>query len=181
MQVRAAQTIEVLGCNIHAVRHGDPAGLQPVGWLARLVCRRMAAFFGTGADGDPEFQAKFRRYYERDVLSGPAAAWRREEIIASSVRMAPILREAWLSFAEPAADIRHLAPKIACPVLFAWARRDRYVAWSRSRRAARLVPRHTVKLLEASHAAFLEQPAEFDAALIEFVDRLPHWASEDRA
>lgn len=150
----------------------NPAGLQPVGLLARLVCRRMAAFFSRGASGGLEFQRKFRRYYEREVLREPSAAWRRQEIIASAGAVAPILREAWESFAGPAADIRHSAPKIQCPVLFAWARGDKYVAWSRSRRAALSVPRHAVQFFEGGHAAFLEQPAAFEKALISFADSL---------
>jgi pimeloyl-ACP methyl ester carboxylesterase len=70
----------------------NPAGLAPVNFIARLVCRRMAAFFARGAHDDPRFAAQFRRYYERDVLPATAATWRREEIIATAAGVAPILQ-----------------------------------------------------------------------------------------
>lgn len=149
----------------------NPGGLQPVGLVGRIVCRRMAAFFAKGERAD--FPRIFRRYYERDVLPSAAAAWRREDIIASARAVAPILREAWESFADPRADIRHLAPQLRCPVLFAWATADRYVAWSRSRRAALSVPDHVVTLFDGGHAPFLEQPERFDEVLAAFIDALP--------
>jgi pimeloyl-ACP methyl ester carboxylesterase len=148
----------------------NPAGLQAVGFAARFVCRRMAAFFARGTNGDPRFPALFRRYYEREVLPAAAATWRREEIIATARQMAPILQQAWNGFAEPDADLRRLAPSIQCPVLFAWARRDRYVAWSRSKRAARTFPRHQVQLFEGGHSAFLEDPAPFAETMKQFLE-----------
>ena len=147
----------------------NPGGLQPVNFLARFVCGRMAAFFARGVRGDARFAAQFRRYYERDVLSGPEAAWRRDEIIATAEQIAPLLEQAWAGFARTEADLRHLGPKIACPVLFAWTKGDRYVAWSRSRRAALRFPNHQVRLFNGGHAAFLEDPAAFAAALKQFI------------
>ena len=147
----------------------NPGGLQPVNFLARLVCRRMAAFFARGVRGDPSFAAKFRGYYERDVLSGAQATWRREEIIATAAQMAPLLEQAWAGFAKPDADLRHLVTKIACPVLLAWAKNDRYVAWSRSKRAALAFPNKQICLFNGGHAAFLEDPAAFAEALGEFI------------
>ncbi len=148
----------------------NSGGLQPVGLLARLYCNRMARFFDTGARGDKGFPKRFRRYYERTVLPTPAAAWRREEIIADGTKTAPLLAAAWREFARPEADIRALAPKLACPVLYAWAKDDQAIAWSRSKRAALRAPDHTVKLFDGGHAAFLEQPDAFDAALLAFKD-----------
>lgn len=176
----------ILGCSIggtaairFAAEHPDrvrglilcnPGGLQPVNFVARFVCRRMAAFFARGVGGDPRFASQFRRYYERDVLSAPEAAWRREEIIASAGQIAPLLAQAWAGFARKESDLRHLGPTILCPVLFAWTKGDRYVAWSRSKRAARAFPNHQVRLFNGGHAAFLEDSAAFAAALKEFIE-----------
>jgi pimeloyl-ACP methyl ester carboxylesterase len=148
----------------------NPAGLQSVNFIARFVCRRMAAFFARGVRGDPRFAAQFRHYYERDVLPAPAATWRREEIVATAQQVAPILQQAWNGFAEPDADLRHLAPKVTCRVLLAWTKGDRYVAWSRSRRAALTFPNRQVRLFNGGHSAFLEDPAAFAEALKQFVE-----------
>lgn len=147
----------------------NPGGLQPINFVARFVCRRMAAFFARGVRSDVRFPMQFRRYYEREVLPGPSAAWRREEIIETAVQMAPLLEQAWAGFAKPDADLRHLVTKIACPVLLAWAKNDRYVAWSRSKRAALAFPNKQIRLFNGGHAAFLEDPAAFAEALSEFI------------
>jgi 4,5:9,10-diseco-3-hydroxy-5,9,17-trioxoandrosta-1(10),2-diene-4-oate hydrolase len=148
----------------------NPGGLQPVGPIARLVCRRMAAFFARGERREPGYLQRFRRYYEREVLSSPSAAWRREEIIANADRTAGLLRQAWEGFASTEADLRALAPGLGCPVLFAWAKRDRYIAWSRSKRAAISVPRHIIRFFDGSHCAFLEEPDRFDQEFLTFID-----------
>lgn len=150
----------------------NPGGLQPVGFVARLVCRRMAAFFARGERDPLKFARQFRSYYEREVLPSSAATWRREQIIAAARQTAPTLRQAWEGFATPESDLRHLAPKIQCPVLLAWARNDRYVAWRRSKRAARSFPVHSVRLFGGGHAAFLEEPELFAEAFTQFLDRL---------
>jgi pimeloyl-ACP methyl ester carboxylesterase len=98
------------------------------------------------------------------------AAWRRDEIVAEAYTSAGLLRHAWEGFIRPQSDIRRLMPQLRCPVLFAWAKDDRAVAWSRSRKAALSTPDHTVALLPGGHAAFLEAPEAFDAALLAFVD-----------
>ncbi len=149
----------------------NAGGLQKVGLLARLYCGRMARFFDSGARGDKGFARKYRRYYERTVLPMPKAAARRAEIIADGYRCAPLLAAAWRAFSLPDADIRHLVPRLTCPVLYAWARNDAAIAWSRSRRAALTAPNHSVALFDAGHAAFLEQPEAFDAALLAFLER----------
>ncbi|MBR0849485.1 alpha/beta hydrolase [Bradyrhizobium diazoefficiens] len=147
----------------------DPAGLQRVNLVARLVCRFMARRFAKGERGDPGFAQTFRRYYERSVLTEPAAHSRREEIIGSAYRVAPALRQAWESFGKQSADIRHLTARLECPVLYAWARKDRLVALSRCKGAVAATPTHRLKLFDASHSAFLEQPEEFASALRDFM------------
>jgi pimeloyl-ACP methyl ester carboxylesterase len=150
----------------------DPAGLQRVSFVVRLACRLMARRFARGERGDPRFAQTFRKYYERSVLTEPAARARREEIIGSAYRVAPVLRQAWESFAEKSADLRHLTAKLHCPVLYAWARKDRLVAFSRCKEAVAATPKHRVKSFDASHTAFLEQPEEFASALRGFIAEL---------
>ena len=151
----------------------NPGGLQPVSLLARLLCRDKASFFARAERAAPDFPRRFRRYYERVVLTGAASAWRREEIIAAGPASAGVLRQAWESFADPTADIRDLVPRVNAPVLYAWARGDALVAWSRCRKAARRAPTHEVVLFDAGHSAFLEQPDQFDEAFVSFARRLP--------
>jgi 4,5:9,10-diseco-3-hydroxy-5,9,17-trioxoandrosta-1(10),2-diene-4-oate hydrolase len=150
----------------------NPGGLQPVGLIARLVCRRMAAFFAQGERRKASYIQRFRRYYEHEVLSSPAAAWRREEIIADADRTARLLRQAWEGFASSEADLRALAPRLEVPVMFAWAKRDRYIAWSRSKRASVSVPRHIIRFFDGSHCAFLEDPRRFDQEFLNFIDHV---------
>jgi 4,5:9,10-diseco-3-hydroxy-5,9,17-trioxoandrosta-1(10),2-diene-4-oate hydrolase len=149
----------------------NSGGLQKVGLLAQLYCGAMARFFAKGARGDKSFARKYRRYYERTVLTGAKSAWRREEIIAEAAKSAPLLAAAWRGFARPSADLRHLPQTLQCPVLYAWAKGDRAIAWRRSKRAALSAPNATVALLDGGHAAFLEAPEAFDAALTAFLGK----------
>ncbi len=150
----------------------NPGGLQPVNVIARLYCRALARQFARGERSDPRFGPWFARYYRR-ILRTPAAHWRRDEIVAEGYACAGVLRQAWDSFAEPAADIRDLPAQIACPVLYAWAKGDQAVSWSRSAKAARRAPNAEVILFDGGHAAFLEQPEAFVMAFERFAARLP--------
>ncbi|MBI3439340.1 MAG: alpha/beta hydrolase [Proteobacteria bacterium] len=165
----ALQCAAAAGERVRALVLCNAGGLQAVDLLARLYCRHMANFFATGERGDKRFARRFRRYYERVVLPMQAARARREEIIASAYAVAPLLRQAWQSFATSGSDLRSLAPKIVCPVLFAWAKRDLAVNWGRSKHAALSVHNRLVAIFDAGHAAFLEQPDAFDEAFVRFV------------
>jgi pimeloyl-ACP methyl ester carboxylesterase len=149
----------------------NAGGLQRGGLLARLVCNHFARFFAKGERGERSYAGKYRRYYERTVLPQKDAAWRREEIIADAYKTASVLRAAWQGFAKSDSDIRHLPRQVRCPVLYAWCEGDRINAWSRSKRAALTAPDHAVKLFKGGHAAFLEQPEAFEAAIIDFMQR----------
>jgi 4,5:9,10-diseco-3-hydroxy-5,9,17-trioxoandrosta-1(10),2-diene-4-oate hydrolase len=178
----------LLGCSIggatairYAAAHPDrvaaialcnSGGMQKIGLLARIVCGHYARFFAKGVRGDRDYPRKFRRYYET-VLPLAPAAWRRDEIVADAYKTAPPLHQAWQNFARPEADIRHLLPTLKCPVLFAWAKGDAANAWSRCKAAALTVPQHAIALFDGGHAAFLEQPEAFDAALLNFAAALP--------
>jgi 4,5:9,10-diseco-3-hydroxy-5,9,17-trioxoandrosta-1(10),2-diene-4-oate hydrolase len=151
----------------------NPGGLAPVDdRAAQTVLAAMARFFEAGARGARWFGPAFALYY-RLVLQRPAARAVRERIVADRRALAPILAEAWRGFASPASDGRADARRLQCPVLFAWATRDSFVSLSRSLPAIRTVPNATVDRFAAGHAAHLETPDEFEAALERFLATLP--------
>jgi len=71
-----------------------------------------------------------------------------------------------------APDLRALGPRIVCPVLFAWATRDQFVQLGRSLPAIRQFPNARVEKFRAGHAAHLETPDAFEAALERFLAEL---------
>jgi 4,5:9,10-diseco-3-hydroxy-5,9,17-trioxoandrosta-1(10),2-diene-4-oate hydrolase len=150
----------------------NTGGLIPPNLFIRMFCRHMARRFEKAASGDAGFPAWFRRYYQQ-VLPRPEAAWRREEIVAGCEKAAPVLAEAWRSFAEPEADIRPVLRGLRIPILFAWGLRDRILPWFLVRGLARRTPGARIALFDAGHAAFLEMPEAFDAAFLDFARSLP--------
>ena len=168
-----------------AIRHADahpggvrglvlenPGGLAPTDdRLAQSVLGGMARFFAAGARGARWFGPAFAVYY-RTVLQRGAARAQRARIITAGYEMAPILEQAWRSFARPEADVRAMAEGIRCPVLFAWATRDQVVTLSRSLPAVRRVPQARLERFPAGHAPHLETPAAFEAALGSFLATL---------
>jgi 4,5:9,10-diseco-3-hydroxy-5,9,17-trioxoandrosta-1(10),2-diene-4-oate hydrolase len=102
------------------------------------------------------------------MLREPAALWRRREIVAEGLRMAPLLAHAWESFAAPEADLRRLVPQLTVPVLYAWGRRDSAIPWWLARSAAQPAREYVVALFDCGHCAFLERPREFDEALLAY-------------
>jgi 4,5:9,10-diseco-3-hydroxy-5,9,17-trioxoandrosta-1(10),2-diene-4-oate hydrolase len=149
----------------------NSGGLIPVHLFIRMFCHHMARRFEKGAAGDAAFPAWFRRFYGQ-VLPLPEAAWRREEIVAAGARTAPVLAQAWRSFAEPAADLRPVLRALSAPVLFAWGLRDRILPWFLVRGLARRIPGARIALFDAGHSAFLETPEAFDAAFLDFARSL---------
>jgi 4,5:9,10-diseco-3-hydroxy-5,9,17-trioxoandrosta-1(10),2-diene-4-oate hydrolase len=151
----------------------NPGGLAPVDdRLARTALAAMARFFDAGARGAWWFPRAYAAYYRTCVLLRGAAAAQRRRIVAAGREMAPVLRDAWRSFANPAEDARALAPHVACPVLFAWARFDQFVPLSRSLPAVERVPDARVVRFAAGHAAHLETPAAFESAVEAFLAEL---------
>ncbi|MCA3712292.1 MAG: alpha/beta hydrolase [Phenylobacterium sp.] len=150
----------------------NSGGLIPPNLFIRMFCRHMARRFEKAASGDAGFPVWFRRYYQQ-VLPRPEAAWRREEIVAGCEKAAPVLAEAWRSFAEPDADIRPVLRGLRIPILFAWGLRDRILPWFLVRGLARRTPGARIALFDAGHAAFLETPEAFDAAFMDFARSLP--------
>jgi len=169
---------------VRALVLANPGGLDRGGngALTRLITGLSAGFFAAGARGARWYPRAFAAYY-RMILHGPEAAAQRERIVAAAVEVAPVLAQAWRSFGQPDADIRALAARITCPVLFAWAEHDRINRLGRARAAIRRFPDARLETFRGGHAAFLEAPDEFAQSLQRFVDGLdkaPRESAEPR-
>lgn len=149
----------------------NPGGLAPLDASARWFIGRMVAFFNAGVRGAPWFPRVFDYYY-RLILSEPAALSQRRRIVASCLEIAPVLSEAWQSFAKEEADLRDKAARLGLPTFVAWAGKDRIVSWARSREGVTAIPEAKVEMFRASHAAFLETPAAFEKAFRVFFAKL---------
>ena len=156
----------------------DPGGLAPVDdRIAQTFLAAMARLFEAGARRARWFGPAFALYY-RVVLQRPAARDARARIVACAYDIAPVLADAWRGFASPESDLRPLAPRIACPILFAWASRDYVIPLARCLPAIRTFPNAHLHRFPAGHAAHLETPKEFEDALGTFLKALPKTADE---
>jgi pimeloyl-ACP methyl ester carboxylesterase len=149
----------------------DSGGLAPLNSFARFIIACMATFFRAGEHDKRWFARAFRFYYRRMVLPLRPAREQRERIIASGYEIAPLLRAAWEGFARPQSDLRHLVPRVTCPVFIAWARSDRVIPWSVCRKAVKKSPLHRIELFRGGHAAFLENPKDFAKSFRRFVQK----------
>lgn len=145
----------------------NAGGLAPIDPFVRFIIGRMVAFFRAGERHASWYPRAFHFYYRYLVL--PRAPEQSARIIASAYEIAPVLRQAWESFAMPEADIRGAIEKVHCPVFLAWARSDRIIAWSRSRKAARRFRNKRIELFRGGHAAFLEDPEQFARSFLRFL------------
>ncbi len=166
LRVAAAMSDRVRG-----VIAANPAGLVPDGMQKRLVTRAVAGFFALGARDARWFPRAFAALY-RGILREPPAAAQRARIVATGREMAPLLAQAWRSFATPGDDLSDVLPRIACPVLVTWSVADRLnPLWFNRRSIARL-PNGRLETFPGGHAPFLECPDAFDAAFARFVHGL---------
>jgi pimeloyl-ACP methyl ester carboxylesterase len=149
----------------------NPGGLDRPDRLAALVIGAMVRFFSAGVRRARWYPAAFRAYY-RLVLPGRPAAPQRARIAASAFEIAPLLARAWRGFGEPSADLRPLIDTVRCPVLFAWAVRDRFVQLRRSLPSIRRFSNARLERFRAGHAAHLETPDAFERAVDDFLAAL---------
>jgi 4,5:9,10-diseco-3-hydroxy-5,9,17-trioxoandrosta-1(10),2-diene-4-oate hydrolase len=147
----------------------NAGGLAPMDPLGRRVVAAMVGFFAAGERGARWFPAAFALYY-RLVL--PKAPEQRRRIVDAAPETARVIKEAWQSFADPAGDMRATLASLDLPVLFAWAKSDRIVSWSRSRAAIEAYRNGAVRHFRGGHAAFLEDPRVFADAFVAFAARL---------
>lgn len=147
----------------------NPGGLSPTDdRLAQTVLAGMARFFAAGTRGARWFGSGFAAYY-RTVLQRGAAREQRGRIVAAAYELAPILEQAWRSFARPEEDARALAPLVRCPALFAWATRDQLVQLARSLPTIERFPQARLERFPAGHAPHLETPDAFEASVERFL------------
>lgn len=146
---------------------------------ARLALAIMTRFFAAGTRGASWFPAAFAFYY-RTVLPRRAAAAQRRKIVAAGRELAPILLDAWRSFAAPEADTRALAARVRCPVLIAWATRDRFVQLRRARPTIATFRNARLATFSAGHAPHLETPDAFEVELERFLAIVDDAAAADR-
>jgi pimeloyl-ACP methyl ester carboxylesterase len=145
----------------------NPGGLAPLDGLAKAVIGAMVSFFGAGQAGAKWFPAAFALFY-RLVLPAKPAFEQRARIVAAGPEMAPLLRQAWDSFRQDDASLRARAAKLTLPCLFAWAKQDQIVAWSRSKDAVLAMPNAQVQMFKGGHSSFLEDPDRFNAGFLTF-------------
>lgn len=143
-------------------------GLVPVNAAVRVICRLFAAFFEAGERDARWFAPAFQLFYRHVVLPEPAATAQRERIIEAGRSVAPMLKQAWHSFARPDADLRALAAALDVPIWCAWSRSDRVVPLWTCRAAIRRFKRARVSLFTGGHSAFLEQPDAFADEFVKF-------------
>jgi pimeloyl-ACP methyl ester carboxylesterase len=146
----------------------NPGGLVAVDRVVNLFCRIMSAFFRAGVKRWWWFGPAFRIYY-RTVLKKGSIAEHRARIVAAGYDHAPALAQAWHSFSVPGADIRSLASKIKCPVLFTWGKYDYVLSLSKCRPAIEMFQNGEVAVFNAGHCAFLEDEAAFQSTFNRFI------------
>ena len=145
----------------------NPGGLAPLDRSAKAAIAMMVRFFDAGARDAWWFGRAFALYY-RLVLPGKSALAQRGRIVAAGREMAVVLREAWDSFRAPEADLRDAAQSLQVPLLCAWAKSDKIVAWGASKVAVQAIPGAVVEFFRGGHAPFLEDQTAFNAAFLKF-------------
>ncbi|QSQ27079.1 alpha/beta hydrolase [Pyxidicoccus parkwayensis] len=156
---------------VRALVLANPGGLDPGGLFAGIYISHLVGRFERGVRQEARFEAWFRDYYD-GILVTPEAAGRKEAIVAAGYEMAPVLVDAWKSFATPEARLHSLLPRLTMPTLVTWARRDEVITWGRNHAAIERLPNARVVFFEAGHAPFLETPEAFNAELARFLDSL---------
>jgi pimeloyl-ACP methyl ester carboxylesterase len=149
----------------------DSGGLGPVDRTGRFFIGLFVQYFAAGSRSARWFPWTFARYYEK-VLPGVPARRERERIVRSAYETAPIMKQAWESFANPEEDLSSLLPQIRCPVLFAWARNDVILPLQATSPALTRLANHRLEVFDGGHAAFLEDPDHFERTLREFLNTI---------
>jgi 4,5:9,10-diseco-3-hydroxy-5,9,17-trioxoandrosta-1(10),2-diene-4-oate hydrolase len=153
---------------VHALVLCDTGGLGKPDWTNRIFAGAFAKFFAAGSSGAFWFPWAFSRYYGR-VLIKKSAREERNRIIRSAYEIAPVLEQAWKSFAKTEENVLPLLPQVRCPVLVAWAKDDFVLPLQRNEPFFKKFPNHCLEVFEGGHAAFLEDPDRFEKSLRRFL------------
>jgi 4,5:9,10-diseco-3-hydroxy-5,9,17-trioxoandrosta-1(10),2-diene-4-oate hydrolase len=164
---------------IHAASHPvrgvvlcNTGGLVEVTDEITRACNFMSRFFAAGTRKAWWFGPTFWAYYTFLVLPSSAARAQRKRIIAAGYDVAALLRDAWLSFGKPEADLRAIAATLDVPVWVAWAKGDRVIPLARCLPAIRAMKKARLTKFGGGHAAFLERPKQFARAFRVFAKTL---------
>jgi pimeloyl-ACP methyl ester carboxylesterase len=146
----------------------DSGGLQPVDRAGRFFIGVFVQFFAAGRRGASWYPWAFDKYY-RHVLPGDAAHDERARIVRSAYEIAPVLEQAWRSFAKPEENLGPILHEVRCPVMLAWAKDDFVLPLKGAEPALQQFPRHELEVFDGGHAPFLEDPDHFEQALRSFL------------
>lgn len=152
---------------VHRLVVCNPGGLFHRFWVSRLMISLMVALFAAGASRRRGFLPLFSTFY-RMILALPPAHTQRDRIIATGHEIAPVLRDAWRSFADDSADLRRVVPKITAPTLVTWSTADHFNQLWANRSGIQKIPGVTLRLFPGGHSPFLECPDDFADAFFGF-------------
>lgn len=150
----------------------NSGGLIAVTPAITRICNMFARLFGGGERGAFWFPAFYALYY-RLVLVTPTARARRSQIVANGPRLAKFLREAWVSFGQPDADLRAAAASLTVPIWVAWAIRDKVLPLKNCLPAIKALQDCKLSKFDAGHSVFIEQPEAFASGFAEWTATLP--------
>lgn len=150
----------------------NSGGLIEVTPAITRICNTFARLLGGGERGAFWFPALYALYY-RLVLVTPAARARRSQIVANGPRLAKFLREAWVSFGQPDADLRTLAANLTVPIWVAWAIRDKVLPLKNCLPGIKMLKEYRLSKFDAGHSAFIEQPEAFASGFAAWAAALP--------
>jgi len=146
----------------------DTGGLGKPDWTSRIFAGAFTQFFAAGRRGAFWFPWAFSRYYGKVLLKEPARE-ERDRIVRSAYEIAPILEQAWRSFAKTEENLIPLLPRLRCPVFLAWAKDDIVLPLKRNAPFFEKFPSRRAEIFEGGHAAFLEDPDHFEQAVRRFL------------
>jgi 4,5:9,10-diseco-3-hydroxy-5,9,17-trioxoandrosta-1(10),2-diene-4-oate hydrolase len=148
----------------------DSGGLvPPPDAKARAYIAKFVELFASGVRGDPSFGPAFAEYYKTVLIAEPAHV-ERDRIVRSAYEIAPVLVQAWESFARPEESLWDRLPQIHVPVLLAWAKEDSIISLQSNEAAFARFPDRRLEEFAGGHAAFLEDPDRFEQKLRQFLD-----------
>jgi 4,5:9,10-diseco-3-hydroxy-5,9,17-trioxoandrosta-1(10),2-diene-4-oate hydrolase len=150
----------------------NSAGLIEVTDQVTRICSSMSRFFAAGVRRAWWFETAFWAYYTFLVLPSAAARAQRKRIIAAGYEVAPVLRDAWLSFGRREADLRAVSAALDVPIWVAWATGDKVIALKRCLPAIQAMKNARLATFGGGHAAFLERPKAFASAFRRFAKTL---------
>jgi pimeloyl-ACP methyl ester carboxylesterase len=139
-------------------------------WIGVASAGVILAGLGTFATGLPAgagVQRMATTHFRSEV--GAQEPRKTLRIVRSAYEIAPVLEQAWKSFARPEESLWEVLPGIRCPLLLAWARNDAVISLTSAKPAFARFPNHHLEVFAGGHAAFLEDPERFEKTLRRFL------------